>query len=138
MSIKKNDIEFGLEQEDKKLPLLRSFFSSKMKKETNKFAKYDYYTKKTYYELKSRNNKYDTYPTTMIATDKVIPDCDRRQRFVFNFTDGVYYITYNKELFDEKVEIKMGGRNDRGQYEYKPYFYIPIYLLKKVEVEKNA
>ena len=93
----------------------------------------DYYSKSrnTYYEIKSRRNKYNQYPTTMIGKNKIdyantIPE---NVRFIFSFTDGNYFYQYNK---NDKFELAKGGRNDRGKPEYKQYYYIPINKLNKI------
>jgi len=53
--------------------------------------------------------------------------------FLFYFTDGLYYIEYNKELFDT-FEIKDFVRNPRYGKIDKPkkYIYIPIINLNKI------
>ena len=52
---------------------------------------------------------------------------------MFNFTDGLYYIKYDPELF-KTFDVRTGGRNDRGQYEYKPYLYIPTKHLTLIPI----
>jgi hypothetical protein len=56
---------------------------------------------------------------------------NKTQIFLFDFTDGLYYIKYNKELFD-KFDVKIGGRYDRGRVEENDYIYIPISELCKI------
>jgi hypothetical protein len=52
--------------------------------------------------------------------------------FLFNFIDGLYYIEYEKNLFDtfEKQPFRRfrEGVNDKE----KPYIYIPIEHLKRI------
>jgi len=84
-------------------------------------------------EVKERNNKKDKYPTTMVGENKFIKAKDYYDRgykvlFVFKFTDGIYYYEY----CDEKLEIDIGGRCDRGKPEYKNYVYIDIKNLKSL------
>jgi hypothetical protein len=53
---------------------------------------------------------------------------DNTYYFIFVFEDGIYYYKYN---INDKLKSSIGGRNDRGTSEYKPYYYIPInYLIK--------
>tara|TARA_R100001086_G_scaffold243116_1_gene171602 strand:- start:895 stop:1314 length:420 start_codon:yes stop_codon:yes gene_type:complete len=76
-------------------------------------------------ELKSRRNAHNDYPTTMIGYNKVEKaenNPDRIYQFYFLFTDGLYL--WNRENSNYKINI--GGRNDRGSGEWKPYCFIPV------------
>ena len=58
---------------------------------------------------------------------------DRPVYFCFSFTDGLYFWKYNKEDIDKgNVEIRIGGRNDRGRQEYKDYAFIKTNILEKI------
>ena len=129
MSFKK-DYSFGLGKENEILPIITTFFDRDIKKSKNNFDKYDFEDDKYKYELKSRNNEYNKYPTTIICNDKVITD---KLIFLFNFTDGLYYIKYSKSKFDN-FEKKLFVRNKRQDYNdlEKMYIYIPIEKLKKI------
>ena len=88
-------------------------------------------------EVKKRNNTKDRYPTTMIGENKYIKakyysDKGYDVLFCFEFTDGIYYYEY----CDEKLEVKLGGRYDRGEAEIKNYVYIPVSKLKRLEPTK--
>jgi hypothetical protein len=52
-------------------------------------------------ELKTRRIRHDQYPTTMVGRNKIEyctnPNTD--YYFVFNFSDGMYYIKYDSVLF---------------------------------------
>lgn len=84
-----------------------------------------------YYEIKSRNNNYNTYPTTMVGENK-IKFCKKYPHknhfFFFCFQDGDYYYHYNPE---DVLSFGRGGRYDRGRPEMRQYCYIPINLLHK-------
>jgi hypothetical protein len=127
------DYQYGIQHQTALLPQLEAFFKDELKEATSKFAKYDYEGKTTSYELKSRTNKKDTYPTTCLPSDKICPSHQKKQVYLFNFTDGLYYIAYDKELFDtfEKKPFRRYrmGVNDKE----KDYLYIPVDSLKKVE-----
>lgn len=86
-----------------------------------------------YYEVKGRNNKYSKYPTTMIGHNKLLfqHKLDKPVRFIFKFTDGVYYYEYDKSKLDDII-ICTGGRKDRGCIEMKKYAYIDIKFLTKI------
>ena len=49
--------------------------------------------------------------------------------FIFNFTDGIYYYKFDR---DKELEVKQGGRFDRGRPEIKDYCFIPIEILQKI------
>lgn len=86
-----------------------------------------------YFEIKGRNNYYNTYNTTMIGYNKIkyIKELNLKCIFIFAFIDGDYYYEYN---YNDNFEIKIGGRKDRGKKEYKKYYYIPIEKLIKLNV----
>jgi len=122
------DREFGLESEKNIKPILERFFNDELT-DTTRWTTYDFKGKENRYELKARRNCYNTYPTTMIPADKV----DENLIFVFQFTDGNYYIPYNKETFDT-FECKPFRRWRTGTRDKeKDYIYIPIGSLLKID-----
>jgi hypothetical protein len=125
---KQNDIAFGKKMEDDALPKLSCF--GEVVKIDDQYFPFDFKTNnnKLFIELKSRNNAKNTYPTTMVGQSKVdIAKTYPKKKFIFcfNFTDGLYYIPYEKELFDT-FEIKHMGRHDRGRAELNNYCLIPV------------
>jgi hypothetical protein len=126
------DYSFGIEQEDHILPLVSKYFNDNIVKSPVKNSIYDYIGTKNYYEVKSRKNKYDAFPTTIIGANKVFSD---NQIFIFNFLDGIYYIQYDEKLFEtfEKkpfVRKARCGMVDKEQL----YYFIPCgRLIKCVE-----
>lgn len=92
-----NDYKIGTDEEANLLPCIRSFFNKDIKRSVNPTAKHDYSDGVNNYELKSRKNCYNQYPTTYIQADKLVGD--EPLYLIFNFTDGVYYILYNEEKF---------------------------------------
>lgn len=123
------ELKKGLSKEDELENKLKEYFKDNLIK-SNRYDKYDWKGEKYYYELKSRENTYLKYPTTLIAQNKIF---DSNHRFIFNFTDGTYYIEYDKELF-ENFEVKDFVRNRRlNKIDYPTkYIYIPIKYLKKI------
>jgi hypothetical protein len=125
------DYNFGIAQENTLLPKLSAFFGETLVK-TSKLCKWDFESVSTVYEMKSRNNTYNAYPTTLLPFDKIVTD--KKQVFIFNFQDNVYYIEYSKSLFDS-FELKdfrrfRAGVNDKK----KLYLHIPITALKKIDL----
>jgi len=127
----KNDYEMGTKNEDKVLIQINSFFNDNIVKSTSKISKYDYKGDEYYYELKTRNNNYKTYPTTLIPYNKIMTN--KKQIFLFDFKDGLYYIEYNPDVFND-FELKYFVRNQRIDYNdiMSMYYYIPIEKLKKI------
>lgn len=135
MNILQRDINLGLSNEQQVLEKINNtpYFGENIIRIEDKYSKYDYENELCIFELKSRNCKYDAYPTTMIAQDKIL-NTDKIQIFLFNFTDGLYYIKYSPKKF-LKFEVKEFQRFDRFKYVNdikKNYIYIPIIKLKKI------
>ena len=116
------DYSFGTNQEDLVLPKIKEYFKRDIKKSEDKYAKSDYFDDDYYYEMKSRTNNYSKYPTTMITQDKIRED--KPLILLFNFTDGIYYIQYNKEKF-LTYDQQMFSRANVSWNE-KIHYYIPI------------
>jgi len=129
------DKEFGILQENEKKNIIDQYFACNSVKLSEHHC-YDFYDKKTqtYYEIKSRKNAYNSYPDTVVGYNKIeyIPSRPGRLfYFIFNFTDGLYYIKYEQKLFDTFI-VKKFGRWDRGKYEIKDHIFIPIKYLTKL------
>ena len=127
-----SDYTYGIQQQKALYPIFKDYFNDDLVLTLNKFDKYDYEGKTTSYELKARKVLYKTYPTTCIASDKINPNHNKRQIYLFNFIDGTYYIEYDKDIF-ETFEVKDFKRfrqsfNDKE----KPYIYIPIDKLTPI------
>ena len=126
-----NDLFIGSLNEDYGIDIIKDFFKLNNLSKTGEMDILDFYNKEKdiYFEIKSRRNNYNTYPTTMIGYNKIIEA--RKYKtvyFIFIFEDGDYYYKFNP---DDNFEISFGGRNDRGKAEYKKYCYIPINKLIK-------
>jgi len=124
-----DDYHFGTTSEEQTLSTIRTIDST-IQRTQNKYSPFDYNNEGNtiFVELKTRNNAKNKYPTTMIPLSKVKiaeTNVDKTYYFAFKFTDGIYYIQYNKNIFDT-FEIKEGGRFDRGRPELNQYVYIPV------------
>lgn len=134
------DLHYGLNSEDVLLHTLNKYFKCNFKK-TSTFESVDFIDKdrKIVVELKTRRNTRYQYPTTMIGSNKVEeaekhinnPEGPYRVYFVFKFTDDLCIFKVCEDSICESWE-KMGGRSDRGVYEHKLYYYIPVNLLKSI------
>jgi hypothetical protein len=130
----KQDYQVGITVESELKPILEYKFNDKFIK-TGRYDKLDYEGERCFVEIKSRTNRYDQYPTTMIQQSKF--DFARKQTkpvyFVFAYTDGTYYIQYNSEVFDkfESGYFQRPGRIDKID-KRQVYVYIPITSLTRV------
>ncbi len=127
------DYKFGTESEATVIDKLHTIDPTLVKTE-DKYAPFDYEGNTCFVELKTRRNKKDTYPTTMVSNSKV--ECakknpNRDYYFAFQFEDGLYYIKYDEQTFS-KYEVKQGGRFDRGRPELNNYCYIPVVDLLEI------
>jgi hypothetical protein len=123
------DYTFGLNGEGAVLDAIRIFDPTLQK--TSVFHPFDFVGTTTFVELKTRRNKKDTYPTTMISQSKVdyaMKNIGFDYVFCFLFEDGLYYIKFDKEKF-ARFEVRNGGRYDRGRVEENKYCYIPVDCL---------
>jgi hypothetical protein len=129
-TIIENDYQYGRKKEGEILEKMNQFFNDNIKQTCERYDSKDYLGEKYKYELKSRRNKYNAYPTTIIPTDKVKEGTN--YVFLFNFTDGLYYINYDEELFKTfnkgMFERRDGGQNNPS----KVYWYIPIENLTQI------
>lgn len=121
-----SDYAFGIDKESVVLDAIKVFDPTLTK--TSKYHPFDFTGKTAYVELKSRNNRKDKYPTTMISQSKI--EYAKKNGgvdyfFCFLFQDGLFYIKYDECLFKE-FEVSSGGRCDRGRVETNVYCFIPV------------
>ena len=129
----KQDFNLGIQSENKVLKFLNESYEDKFISTTQN-CEFDFTNNQYNIELKTRNNTYNKYPSTMVGYNKIKiaeeDTTDKKYKFLFLFEDGLYCWDFEKD----KYTIKTGGRRDRGLYEYKQYAYIPIeelYLISK-------
>ena len=123
------DYIYGKQQEIKILPLIEQYFDDNITQTTTQYAEYDFTSDFYNFELKSRKNNFNTYPTTMITSNK-LKNTDKQLILLFEFTDGLYYIKYDPLIFDtfEKKKFKRAGVCADAQF----HTYIPIGDLKLI------
>jgi hypothetical protein len=135
MNIIHSDLNYGIPQEPTIISKLGEYFMEDIQQESNPYSRFDAKSTTTKYEIKSRRNTHDKYPTTMIGVNKA--NVSGRLVFVFSFTNGLYYIVYEKEKFD-KYEIRdiEATRMVRGKAvkNLKPCYMIDIDDLIKIDL----
>jgi len=128
-----NDLSFGLRNQPLVIRSLIQYFDEDIIETTNKFSQYDAYSVTTLYEIKCRRCLYNQYNTTIIPVHKT-HNINQRLVFVFKFTDGLYYIEYNQELFDtfDKKNIKVYRQGSLPTPVL--HYHIPIELLIRINI----
>lgn len=130
------DLNFGLSQEKEILPIINKHFKDDAVQYDEMYSTQDFHSCMNVYELKSRNVKHNTYNTAIIGCNKVKlqpKDNGKTLYLLFNYTDGLYYIKYEKELFDT-FNTRPFCRHARIDYVDKEsyVFDIPIDKLTKI------
>ena len=132
MTTLKKDYQDGKEDEIRVLPIITKYFNKDISLSSKKTDVYDFKdTEGTVYELKRRNNRHNSYPTTIIGINKIQ---NNNCILLFDFSDGLYFIKYDKTLFDT-FERNLFVRNKRLDYHdvEKEYLFIPIDKLTLID-----
>lgn len=128
------DYAVGQQNELKNFKLMCENFDNELK-HTSRFSLFDYESENTVVELKTRKCMSNTYPTTIVGTNKFDKlnsgDDIRSAYFVFEFIDGIYYWKYDKGQLDT-FEMREYCRTDRGRFERRMHYSIPIKHLVKI------
>lgn len=123
--------EIGKREESKVLPIIRDFFNRDIFQILDKWSKFDFEDNETIYELKTRTNSKTKYSTTLMTCNKVTNE-KRDLIFLFQFTDELCFIPYEKRLFDT-FEKKPYSRIN-AEYDKKDYYFIPIEHLQSIKM----
>jgi len=130
----REDEIFGAKGEEDCLKIFQDHFGVSIKKTLSKYSLFDFTDGNTYIELKTRRNTKDQYETTMIPECKIdycIKNPDKGTYiFAFLFIDGLFYWKYSGET---ELIFSKGGRTDRGSFEIKNYYYLPVKYLKELK-----
>jgi len=133
-----DDLSLGYKSEDEILPTLNNFFSDEFvnTKELygDKYFNYDFEGKTSgmRVELKSRRNRFDDYPTTLMPVHKCVSMDLCPNLFVFNFSDGLYYTEWNTNRFN-MYEKKMILCKRKGRTDYREHYMVPIADLIRID-----
>jgi hypothetical protein len=127
------DIAYGTSLELSIIETLSKYFNEAVEKVKYRYSQFDAFSATAKYEIKSRRNRYDQYPTTIVAVDKTANITDRLV-FVFHFTDGLYFIEYNAEKFSAYDIRDVEAVRTGGIWTSKPHFFIPIQELTRINI----
>lgn len=113
------DYHFGTQSELEVLELIRFEFNPSIVKTAGRYDTHDFKDNEgTLYELRSRRVSVNAYPSTIVMCHKyeVAEELGKPLIFLFRFTDGLYYIRYDKEKFSnyEIKDIKCGYERKDG------------------------
>ena len=67
----KKDYDSGLIEQTRLLPIIKEFFNREIIEILNTKSPFDYECDKYFYELKTRTNTKNKYPTTLIGKNKI-------------------------------------------------------------------
>lgn len=132
------DIEFGKKSELSLHEKIEKLVGGELKWNGG-MALFDYSNnaKTIYAELKTRRIRHDEYDTALIGLNKIEfckPGTD--YYFVYSYLDGIYYIKYDKALFDTfrvQYQYKRGNRLGCNNYA-SDVMFIPRNHLRKFEM----
>ena len=133
----------GDKNEARLSPLIKQLYGQDLTKTISRYDPFDYVSSTVSIELKSRNNNYSKYPTTMIGLNKIdlarADETTRRYIFLFAFLDGLYEWEYSNTNYeatggDSAIKSRVGyvKYNNTNFNPNKPHLYIPIEQLKRV------
>jgi hypothetical protein len=131
------DYNYGKSKEIEALPIIQKYFNDNTIYQTKeRYNPFDYIGTDAVYDIKSRTNTYSRYPTTLLKyyhVDKKPKDKDLI--FLFYFTDGLYYIKYDPELFKtfDINELKRGDRVGKTDL-HELHLMIPINKLTPINL----
>ena len=142
--ILKEELKIGSLQEERLKGIIEKKYKVSLKK-LDQYNPMDFVCDKFFVEIKSRRNKHDTYPTTIIGKNKI--DYAKKYLFsinqfaweedkfkvlyVFAFEDGDWFIEqkeHNDEWIDD-CEVKEITRRDGVGTANKEHICIPVKFL---------
>jgi hypothetical protein len=132
------DYSFGTQSEEKVVVKLNEFLNTTLERKGG-FCVFDFEnpTKTIHVELKTRRIAHDRYPTAIIGANKVeacANSPDKKYIFVFAYTDGLFMIEYDKEVFEgmeRQDNYTRGYRPDHSNHAQK-IVLVPVHLLTKI------
>ena len=138
MATQAADIAFGTASELNNLETLQSFIGDTLERQGG-YEVFDFANpaKTIYVELKTRRIRHDQYDTAIIGANKIafceqVPEV--QYWFAFCYSDGIYAIKYDRELFlnfEVRHNYFRGARSDT-ENRAQSVVLIPVEHLQKV------
>jgi len=138
MRSRRADLAYGLAKEADVIRLISSEFKCELSKTPNQYCCYDAEGIDMRLEIKSRRISSKTYSTTIIPVHKSLAKTDEKSLvFCFNFTDGIYYIAYDADMFSQFKISNISTWRDGRQETPKPHYEIPVINLKRISIDNT-
>tara|TARA_R100000541_G_scaffold11969_5_gene20249 strand:+ start:8515 stop:8952 length:438 start_codon:yes stop_codon:yes gene_type:complete len=130
-TIYNRDYDFGIAKEKQIQPELQEFFKVNLEKTKGRYNLFDFIGENVYMELKSRKNKKEQYPTTIIGMNKINKANElikegNKVFFIFNFTNSLDFWEYKDCNSIVDYNKRIISRNDRPNHKGSEYLEIPI------------
>ena len=129
MRTQRADIEMGERSEKTMIPKIEELVGEAVARQGGyNIMDYTNASKTIYAELKTRNISSTRYLTAMVGKNKVefCNDPTKTYYFVFCYTDGVFYIKYDKDLFATFYEENDFMRGERADCVNRPQRIVHI------------
>jgi hypothetical protein len=129
MRTQRADIEMGERSETMLIPMVEELVGEAVARQGGyNIMDYTNASKTIYAELKTRNISSTRYLTAMVGKNKVefCNDPTKTYYFVFCYTDGVFYIKYDKDLFATFYEENDFMRGERADCVNRPQRIVHI------------
>lgn len=132
MRTNRQEIKYGVCQENKLIEKIKETFGGDIIKTPDRFDPYDFFSTDKYLELKSRRNTKNKYPTTIIGKGKIdlglkYIELGYKIILLFNFTDEFCYYELKE---DDELISSIIKRHDRSKG--KEHIEIPVNQLKTI------
>ena len=136
MPIYKEELEFGLVSENNLKNCIQNYFQTSELIKLSMFHPFDFVSNNFYFEIKTRRNELNLYPSTLIGYNKfefaeTVISLFKKCYFIFQFTDGLYYYEYKQNdinIFRQKyIE-----RRDRKGVSLKNHILLDNDKLTKI------
>ena len=127
------DLNFGFAKEEEVIPMLEEIFNESIMRAPYRYSPFDAQSDEARYEIKCRRCNSTEYNETIITVDKIQRTPKNKPlRLVFGFTDGLYYIEYEKERFEEYPIRPISAVKWNGQKEARDHYHIPVGHLVRI------
>ena len=126
------DYKFGEVGEFKVIPYLEKYYNETITRHS-RYAKTDCSNETKHFEIKTRTNSLTAFNTTLMPVHKIIKT-NKTQIFVFNFSDYICVIEYERELFKPWIApFNRHSKIDIGRPS-ENYFHIPVNKLTVIHI----
>jgi len=143
MSKRQADVTFGKKSEMEMIPFLNKYYGEEHFKgvlpngEVDEYDRHDFWnaSKTAKRELKTRRITHTQYSTALINQSKILnQDPNVAYTYIWKYTDGIYFLDYDKTVWDTFYVKKNHTVYRDGRYEIQPVIEVPSTLLKQMVI----